>query len=136
VYSGPVGAVLTPALHGLPAWRELPYASSLCGACRDVCPVRIDIPRLLLTLRGQAVRGRLRSLPLRLLMRAYRGVATRPRLFRLSLGIARALSRLAPGGFFRHLPPPLSRWTAQRDFPAFAPRSFSALFAQRAGARR
>ena len=136
VYSGPVGAVLMPALEGLPAWRELPYASSLCGACRDVCPVRIDIPRMLLTLRGQAVRERQRSLALRLLMRAYRVLATRPRLYRRALGAGRLLSRLAPGGFFRHLPPPLSRWTAQRDFPAFAPRSFSALLAERARAGR
>lgn len=137
VYSGPVGAVLTPALQGLAGWHELPYASSLCGACRDVCPVRIDIPRMLLALRGEAVRQRRRSLGLRLGLRLYRIAATRPRLFRAALAAARALTRtLAPRGFFRHLPPPLSGWTAHRDFPAFAARPFSALFAERARSGR
>ena len=50
---GPVGAVLTPALWGQGEWSDLPHASSLCGACRDVCPVRIDIPKLLLRLRAE-----------------------------------------------------------------------------------
>jgi L-lactate dehydrogenase complex protein LldF len=137
VYSGPVGAVLTPALQGLHAWRELPYASSLCGACRDVCPVRIDIPRMLLALRAEAVRERQRSLGLRLGLRLYRMVATRPRLFRAAAAVARTLTRtLAPSGFFRHLPPPLAGWTAHRDFPAFAARPFSALFKERARGER
>ncbi len=132
VYSGPLGAVLTPALFGLAAWRELPHASSLCGACRDVCPVRIDIPRMLLGLRRQVAETRLLPLWLRLGLRLYRLVATRPRLFRGALAAMRGLTRgLAPGGFFRHLPPPLSAWTAHRDFPAFAARPFSELFAER-----
>src|SRR5262245_56503033 len=52
-YPGPVGAIVTPGLRGLDAWRELPHASSLCGACREVCPVRLDIPRMLLALRRE-----------------------------------------------------------------------------------
>src|SRR6185503_15853123 len=52
-YSGPIGAVVAPALLGLERAGTLPFASTLCGACRDVCPVRIDIPRLLLTWRGR-----------------------------------------------------------------------------------
>jgi L-lactate dehydrogenase complex protein LldF len=131
-YSGPVGAVLTPALHGIEAWAELPYASSLCGACRDVCPVGIDIPRMLLALRRQAVQRRATPFWLRLSLRLYRLAATRPRVFRVAMAGASALTRtLAPGGFFRHLPPPLSGWTAHGDFPAFAARPFSALFAER-----
>ena len=55
VYMGPVGSVLTPALRGLGPFGELPHASSLCGACREICPVRIDIPRMLLALRAQGV---------------------------------------------------------------------------------
>ena len=58
VYMGPVGSVLTPALRGLGPFGELPHASSLCGACREICPVRIDIPRMLLALRAQGVRER------------------------------------------------------------------------------
>src|SRR5437667_1462245 len=61
VYPGPIGAVITPQLIGLGKASQLPYASSLCGACREVCPVKIDIPELLLHLRaeitGPAVRG-------------------------------------------------------------------------------
>ncbi len=53
VYPGPIGAVITPQLMGIEKTSQLPYASSLCGACREVCPVKIDIPRLLLHLRGE-----------------------------------------------------------------------------------
>jgi len=53
VYPGPIGSVITPQLIGIQKAAQLPYASSLCGACRDVCPVKIDIPRLLLHLRGE-----------------------------------------------------------------------------------
>src|SRR5262249_43908223 len=55
VYPGPIGAILTPQLRGVGAAGSLPYASSLCGACYEVCPVKIDIPRVLVHLRGRAV---------------------------------------------------------------------------------
>ena len=54
VYPGPIGAILTPQLEGMKKGRSLPYASSLCGACYEVCPVEIDIPRVLVHLRGRA----------------------------------------------------------------------------------
>jgi L-lactate dehydrogenase complex protein LldF len=54
VYSGPIGALITPQLAGISQGRELPFASSLCGACREVCPVKINIPDLLLHLRAKA----------------------------------------------------------------------------------
>jgi L-lactate dehydrogenase complex protein LldF len=57
VYPGPIGAVITPQLIGLGKAAQLPYASSLCGACREVCPVKIDIPELLLYLRGEITEG-------------------------------------------------------------------------------
>src|SRR5205085_3960655 len=57
VYAGPIGAVITPQLFGLEKSKQLPYASSLCGACREVCPVKIDIPELLLHLRSEIVEG-------------------------------------------------------------------------------
>ena len=58
IYPGPVGAVLMPALQGLHQWHDLPQASSLCGACREVCPVRIDIPRMLLEHRDKTTQAR------------------------------------------------------------------------------
>ena len=54
-YSGPIGAVVTPLLFGLEDYAALPHASSLCGACKDVCPARIDLPRMLLALRADEV---------------------------------------------------------------------------------
>ncbi len=57
VYPGPIGAVITPQLIGLGKAAQLPYASSLCGACREVCPVKIDIPELLLHLRAEITEG-------------------------------------------------------------------------------
>ena len=56
VYPGPIGAILTPQLAGLREGRTLPWASSLCGACYEVCPVKIDIPSMLVHLRGRIVR--------------------------------------------------------------------------------
>jgi L-lactate dehydrogenase complex protein LldF len=121
-YAGPLGAVLGPALSGLSTFAELPRASTLCGACRDACPVDIDLPGLLVKLReGSRPRGE------RLALRAFRFLAVRPRLFRAAIRLASVLTRaLLPVGFLRHLPPPLRGWTAQRDFPAFAARPFSA----------
>src|SRR5438552_10561443 len=61
VYPGPIGAVITPQLFGLSKAKQLPYASSLCGACREVCPVKIDIPALLLHLRSEIAEGSTRE---------------------------------------------------------------------------
>ena len=126
VYSGPVGAVLTPALGGVAQWSELPHASSLCGACREVCPVRIDIPRMLLIERDEGRRAGKAPAWLRIGIAVYRFIALRPALFNLAAALARGVTRLlAPKGWLRRLPPPLSAWTDYRDFPAFAPQSFS-----------
>lgn len=131
VYPGPVGAVLTPALGGIAAWNDLPQASSLCGACREVCPVRIDIPRMLLVERVQAARAGKMPLWLRLGLRAYTLLVVHPRLFRLAVFggriATRALGRLGDG-WIRWLPPPLDAWTRTRDFPTFAAQSFRAQF--------
>lgn len=137
VYSGPIGAVLTPALHGLDLWPELPQASSLCGACREICPVRIDIPGLLLKLRHQSRRA---STPaaarsdagMRAGIKLYRLAALHPRLFRLAGRLSGWLTRrLARRGWLRRLPPPLSGWTDHRDFPAFPARSFTRQWKER-----
>jgi L-lactate dehydrogenase complex protein LldF len=71
VYPGPIGAILTPQLRGVHAARTLPFASTLCAACADVCPVKIDIPQVLVHLRGRVVRETVgRADPERLAMRA------------------------------------------------------------------
>lgn len=125
VYPGPMGAVISPGLMGLDQWSELAQASSLCGACRDVCPVRIDLPHLLLTLRAQAAEHELAPWWLRLVMPLYAAVATRPALYQwLGSFAARVSHGMARDGWLRRLPGPLAGWTASRDFPAPARRSF------------
>jgi L-lactate dehydrogenase complex protein LldF len=125
VYPGPMGSVLTPALRGLPEWRELPQASSLCGACRDVCPVRIDLPRMLLALRAESVERHGAPLSQKLAMRAFAFLATRPRLFGLARRIGGALLRFgARDGWRKKAPGLLAGWTAHRDLMAPKRRSF------------
>ena len=62
IYSGPIGAILSPQLQSLEHSRSLPYASTLCGACYEVCPVKIDIPEVLIHLRGRLVREEQKTL--------------------------------------------------------------------------
>src|SRR5213593_1631748 len=116
VYPGPIGAVLTPQLFGIDRASELPYASSLCGACRDVCPVKIDIPAVLLHLRARVVERRAGKRPAleRLAFRCYAGLMARPRLFEWVVRAVRSL----------HILPPLRAWTKWRDLRPLAPRSF------------
>ncbi len=119
VYPGPIGAALTPALAGIPQWSELPYASTLCGMCREVCPIRIDIPRILLQERCEATRVRCIPLWQRLGMPAFSFVATHPRLFHWGRKVLAAAIRLLAGQqeWLGWLPPPLGGWTEKRDFP-------------------
>jgi L-lactate dehydrogenase complex protein LldF len=132
VYPGPVGSVFEPARNRADGPSPLPHASSLCGACREVCPVRIDLPRLLLDLRAEPAAVRDAPLWLRLGMTAYAFAATRPWLFRLLARFARGLARrLSRDGWLSRLPGPLAAWTAHRDFPAPASRSFSELWRAR-----
>jgi L-lactate dehydrogenase complex protein LldF len=110
---------------GLDDWSELAQASSLCGACRDVCPAGIDLPHLLLKLREQAARRELAPLWLRLAMPFYAAIATRPALYQRLGAIAARIARAAyEDGWIRRLPGPFAAWTASRDLPAPVPRSF------------
>jgi L-lactate dehydrogenase complex protein LldF len=111
VYPGPIGAVLSPQLFGLGEHATLPWASSLCGACYDACPVKIDIPSLLVHLRGRVVREEKRRWSAeRLAMDAAAGVfASRGRYER-----AQRLARLGRGPLAKALVP---AWTAMRDLP-------------------
>jgi L-lactate dehydrogenase complex protein LldF len=130
VYSGPIGALVTPQLTGIQNARELPFASSLCGACRDVCPVKINIPDLLLHLRSEA-QERAPALPgaprgERTMIRLWAWAMKRPWAYSLGARLARWGQRLlARRGWIRKVPMyPASGWTDGRDLPALAPKSF------------
>ena len=129
VYPGPIGAVVTPSLVGVPRAKDLPFASTLCGACRDVCPLKIDIPRMLLKLRSDTVEGPKETrVPRRvesLMMRVWRRTVAGPRLFTLAGKAASAAQwPLSRKGALRWLPPPLTRLDALAGLP---PRGHAAL---------
>jgi L-lactate dehydrogenase complex protein LldF len=117
VYPGPIGAVLSPQLTGVTANASLPFASSLCGACYEVCPVAIDIPTMLVHLRSEVVDSARRRLPSpeRSLMAAAAWTMADSARWTRALRAGR-LGRLAARR--RALPPPLSAWVAARDLPA------------------
>ena len=100
VYPGPIGAILTPQLKGIEGDAgSLPYASSLCGACGDVCPVKIEIPRLLTHLRAREVDSRSRLDPEKLTMKALFHTFSSRNRYERAQKLARAASRpLARGG--------------------------------------
>ncbi len=126
VYSGPIGAVLTPLYDGLTPNHHLPHASSLCGACQAACPVKIAIPELLIQLRDRLHAqpqgsSRAESAAYRLWARAMRS----PRLYRgLTWLATRTVGRVWRSGWLRRLPFGLHGWTATRDFPAPAGERF------------
>jgi L-lactate dehydrogenase complex protein LldF len=124
VYPGPIGAILTPQLIGIEKAPSLPFASSLCGACYDVCPVKINIPRVLLHLRAQAVEATA-SRSERLTMRGIAWVFGRASRLRYARRTARILQHLVVrAGVIDRLPPPFSAWTKTRDLRPVAESSF------------
>ena len=134
-YSGPIGAILTPQALGLGHEPELPFASSLCGACAEVCPVKIDIPKILLELRSEVKKSDARERrwnPEKLGFLLWAWVMRHPRLFELA---GMALQALLPSGgdgrWIRSLPGPLKAWTAARDFPPPAAKSFRQMWRAR-----
>ena len=128
VYPGPIGAVITPVLTGLDAGKDLPFASTLCGACKEVCPVKIDLPRMLLELRAQAVESS-GGKSAGLMWRGWRAGTTRRTVFDAASRVGRWVLRpLTRKGWIRRLPPPLGAWTTSRDFLAPASTSFVSRF--------
>lgn len=132
VHPGPIGAILTPQLLGVEsaAAASLPYASTLCGACADVCPVKIDIPEVLVHLRGTVVESRRRRpvpTPEMVLMRGLAWTMGDPRRHEAALRRGTRWARLlSRGGRIRRLPGLLGRWTEARDLPAPPAESFRA----------
>jgi L-lactate dehydrogenase complex protein LldF len=124
VYPGPIGAILTPQLVGVKRAASLPFASSLCGACYEVCPVKIDIPSVLVHLREQAVRAKPVASE-RAAMRAAAWMFASPLRLRVGQRLARlAQLPLVQGGMIRRLPGQLSAWTRTRDLEPIARQSF------------
>jgi L-lactate dehydrogenase complex protein LldF len=120
VYPGPIGAVVTPLLTGLPNASPLPYASTLCGMCKEVCPVDIDIPRMLLDLRADWVESRRDEAVWQVGMKVWARGASSPALFDLG-GRAAALAGKVISGA---LPGPLKGWAVYRTPPRFAAKPF------------
>jgi len=144
VYPGPIGAVITPQLMGLTKTQQLPYASSLCGACREVCPVKIDIPRLLLHLRSEitekaspevaAAKPRTGE---RLAFKIWQATMTRPWLYKLSAKLGRLFQglvvkdgKIGKVKGIATLAPPLTAWTSNRDLRPIEQQSFRELWAK------
>lgn len=120
VYPGPIGSVITPQLIGLEKAAQLPFASSLCGACREVCPVKIDIPRLLLHLRSEISEGRRKgNATERLAFKVWARVMLSPALYKMGSVAARMIQKVLP----------LSRaWTSARDLRPIERQSFRELW--------
>jgi len=132
VYVGPMGAVLSPVLYGIEQARPLPEASSFCGRCEEVCPVRIPLPALMRYWREEAWRRGLAPPTARFGMRFWRFLATRPGLYRLVTATAvRLLALLGRRqGGLRRLPLAVG-WTESRDFPAPEGATFMSLIGRR-----
>jgi L-lactate dehydrogenase complex protein LldF len=135
VYPGPIGAVLSPQLTGVADNPSLPYASTLCGACYDVCPVAIDIPQMLVHLRAKVVdakRGSRVPTPEQALMSSAAWAMGSPDRWARALRAARAgrlLGRRRRA--ISALPPPLSAWTSTRDAPLPPRQTFRDWWARR-----
>lgn len=135
VYPGPMGSVLTPALTGLPDARHLPGASTLCGMCETVCPMRIPLPKQLRHWRVRQIRQKLVPVTTRYGLGLWAFVARRPALYRFVTAAAvRIMSALARGRSRLPRLPFAGGWTSVRDLPAPQGTTFMAQW--KAGRRR
>jgi L-lactate dehydrogenase complex protein LldF len=131
-YSGPIGAIITPQLMGIDKASELPFASSLCGACHDVCPVKIDFPKVLLELRKNVVESKKlginsgKDLIEKLGIRFWRFTVEYESIYKITnkLSYYLQIPWKRSSGKLNALPYPFSRWTDQRDFPSVAKKTF------------
>jgi L-lactate dehydrogenase complex protein LldF len=138
VYPGPIGAILTPQLMQMNHAQSLPYASSLCGACYEVCPVKINIPEVLLALRSQVVDQERRSAakffdPMYLGLRAASVMFSRAWLFHTAQFFGRIGLKFFTGkdGWIHHLPSVGGKWTQTRDLRGLPKQTFHDWWASR-----
>jgi L-lactate dehydrogenase complex protein LldF len=120
VYPGPIGAIITPQLLGPGRADTLPFASTLCGACLDVCPVKIDIPRILVHLRARAVETKgvtSEALVMRGLARILRNGRSLARAQRLLAFSHSPINVVGRSRLLRRLPGPARAWLSSRDAP-------------------
>jgi L-lactate dehydrogenase complex protein LldF len=132
VYPGPIGAILTPQLLGLDQAKTLPYASTLCGACYEVCPVQINIPEVLLHLRGQ-VTQHASALDLEaVVMRHLAAIFASPKRYERAQKLGHAGQRFfVHDGVIDRLPGPLAGWTRTRDLLPMPKQTFRAWWRER-----
>jgi L-lactate dehydrogenase complex protein LldF len=123
VYTGPIGSVISPILGGIPVYADLPHASTLCGACRDACPVRIDLPALFLRLRSETIRQGISPAWMKAGMKGFKWVVIDPKRYSFLTWMAGIFGRLNGKRWVSWLPGPLGGWTRHRSFPPFT-RSF------------
>jgi L-lactate dehydrogenase complex protein LldF len=131
-YSGPVGAVVTPLLVGINRASDLCQGETLCGACQDICPVNIDIPRMLLALRAKLAEGDSiwgvtpADRKEKLLMQAWSWMIRSRGLYDAVFKLAATGQKLfaRKDGMIRRLPPPMNGWTKERDIKPLAKESF------------
>jgi len=142
VYSGPIGAIISPQFLGLTHDPWLPFASSLCGACAEVCPVKIEIPKLLLELRSEVNKNQRRGRRLeRLAFRIWAWVMRHPRIYEMLVLAAASVIGNGESGQWLSRPPallnrgPLRAWFSQRDLPPPG-RSFRQMWRARTRATR
>jgi len=132
VYSGPIGAVLTPSLLGVEEAGHLPNASTFCGRCESVCPMRIPLPKMMRHWREQEFSRHLSPPVARWGLRAWSFVARRPALYRVVAGLGARLLKARAGRAGRMSSLPLAGgWTAHRDMPAPEGRTFQQLWTER-----
>jgi L-lactate dehydrogenase complex protein LldF len=134
VYAGPIGAILTPQLAMMKRGQSLPYASSLCGACYEVCPVKINIPEILIHLRGRVVTDRPAALrafhPEAIIMRAMQWIFSSSTRFSMAQRAGRIAQRpwIRRSGWIERLPSALGGWTRTRDLRPLPAQSFREWF--------
>lgn len=130
IYQGPIGAVLTPILEGYEEYGELPYASSLCAACTEACPVKIPLHDLLVRHRERMVAGEGNlAQSEKLAMKGYGSLISTPSLYELAIRVGKTSAQpMAKDGKITRGIGPLKDWTDIRDFPAPAKMNFRKWF--------
>lgn len=117
IYPGPIGSVLTPTMFGFNEAKVLPFASSLCGRCYEICPVKIEIHHILLWLRHEAVQKNLTSKLEKIVFKLWTISMRNVKLYELGASLMRFISKIG-------LQPKFKNWTKTREFPQLAEKSF------------